>query len=225
MLNLFDTDTSRLDSGLFKICMVIARLGLAYLFFVQLFWKLPTRNFGCGPNFNFPLPAEQNHWTDNDSSGLCYWMGLESIFAAQPRQVLIADMRPAGLPPISVSITPLARINGFLLDNLFIPQIRVFGWLVFLTEFWVFLSMMLGLFTRLGALASLGISTQLYIGLANIPRPFEWEWTYGLMILLSLAMLGAAAGRVFGIDAWLRGKLAGPAERGNRLARIGLLLS
>ena len=225
MVNLFDTQTSRLDSWLFKVCMVIARLGLAYLFFTQLFWKLPTRNFGCGPNFAFPLPAEQNHWTDNDSSGLCFWMGLESIFASQPRQVLVADMRSAGLPPISVNITPLARINGFLLDNLFIPQIRVFGWLVFLTEFWVFLSMILGLFTRLGALASLGISTQLYIGLANIPRPFEFEWTYGLMIVLSIAMLGAAAGRIFGVDAWLRRKLSGPAERGNRLARIGLLLT
>ena len=225
MVNLFDAQTSRLDSWLFKVCMVIVRLGLAYFFFAQLFWKLPTRNFGCGANFNFPQPAEQNHWTDNDSSGLCYWMGLESIFASEPRQVLIADMRSAGLPAISVNITPLAKINGFLLDNLFIPNIRVFGWLVWLTEFWVFLSMLLGLFTRLGALASLGISTQLYIGLANIPRPFEWEWTYGFLILLSIAMLGAAAGRSFGVDAWLRGKLAASAERGNRLARIGLLLS
>jgi uncharacterized membrane protein YphA (DoxX/SURF4 family) len=225
MVNLFDTQTSRLDAWLFKVCMVIARLFLAYFFFTALFWKLPTRNFGCGANFNFPQPAEQNHWIDNDSSGLCYWMGLESIFASEPRPVLIADMRPAGLPTISLDIKPLAQINGFLLDNLFIPQIRVIGWFVWLTEFTAFLSLFLGSFTRLGALAALGISLRLYIGLANIPRPFEWEWTYGLLVLLSIAMLGAAAGRTFGIDAWLRRKLAGPAERGNRLARIGLLLS
>lgn len=225
MVHLFDSQTSRLDSWLFKVCLVMARLFLAYFFFTALFWKLPGRNFGCGANFNFPLPAEQNHWTDNDSSGLCYWMGLESIFASQPRQVLIADMRPAGLPPISIDIMPLAQLNGFLLDNLFIPQIRVFGWLVWLTEFWVFLSMLLGLFNRLGALASLGLSMQLYIGLANIPRPFEWEWTYGFLVLISLAMLGAAAGRVFGVDAWLRRRFSGPAERGNRLAKFGLLLT
>ena len=225
MVNSFDSRTTRLDSWLFKVCMVIARLGLAYLFFTQLFWKLPTNNFGCGPNFAFPLPAKQNHWIANNSSGLCFWMGLESVFASEPRQILVADMRPAGLHPISVNITPLAKLNGILLDNLFIPQIRIFGWLVWLSEFWVFLSMALGLFTRLGALASLGISTQLYVGLANIPRPFEWEWTYGLMIVLSIAMLGAAAGRIFGVDTWLRRKLAAPAERGSRLARIGLLLS
>jgi hypothetical protein len=152
-------------------------------------------------------------------------MGLESIFASEPRQVLVADMRPAGLPAISVNITPLARINGFLLDNLFIPQIRIFGWLVWFTEFWVFLSMLLGLFNRLGALAALGLSLQLYIGLANVPRPFEWEWTYGFLVLLSLAMLGAAAGRSLGVDAWIRRKLAAPADQGNRLARIGLLLT
>jgi hypothetical protein len=224
MVNLFDTQTPRLDSWLYKICMVIARLGLAYLFFTQLFWKLPPR-FGCGADFAFPKPAEQNHWDSNGSSGLCYWMGLESVFASQPRKVLIADMRPAGLPTISLSITPLALLNGILLDNLFIPQIQLFGWLIWLAEFWIFLSMLLGLFTRLGALTAIGVSLQLYIGLANIPRPFEWEWSYGTIVALSIAMLGAAAGRTLGVDAWLRRKLAGPAERGNRLAKIGLLLT
>jgi uncharacterized membrane protein YphA (DoxX/SURF4 family) len=224
MAELFDGHTARFDSRLYRVCMVIARLGLAYLFFTQLWWKLPPR-FGCGSEFNFPKPAEQNFYDSNNSSGLCFWMGLESIYASQPRQVLVADMRPVGLPAISVSITPLANLNAVLLDNLIIPQIAVFGWLVWLAEFWIFLSMLLGLFTRLGALVSIGISLQLYIGLANIPRPFEWEWSYGAIVLLSIAMLGAAAGRVFGVDGWLRRKLAEPAEGGSKLAKFGLLLS
>jgi uncharacterized membrane protein YphA (DoxX/SURF4 family) len=224
MFSLFDSQTTRFDARLYKICIVIARLGLGYLFFTQLFWKLPP-NFGCGSDFAFPTPTEQNFYDTNKSSGLCFWMGIESIFASQPRQVLVADMRPAGLPPVSVSITPLAKINGFLLDQLFIPQIRVFGWLVWLIEFSVFITMLLGLFTRLGALAAIGISIQLYIGLANVPRPFEWEWTYGAIVALSVAMLAAAPGRVLGVDAWLRRKLAGPVEHGNRLAKIGLLLT
>ncbi len=224
MAEVFDGHTARLDSRLYKVCMLIARLGLAYLFFTQLWWKLPPR-FGCGSEYNFPIPAEQNFYDSNNSSGLCFWMGLESIYASQPRQVLVADMRPVGLPAISVSITPLANLNAVLLDNLIIPQIGVFGWLVWLAEFWIFLSMLLGLFTRLGALVSIGISLQLYIGLANIPRPFEWEWSYGAIVLLSIAMLGAAAGRVFGVDGWLRRTLAEPAEGGSKLAKFGLLLS
>lgn len=220
----FDLETPRFDTRLYKVCIVIARILLAYFFFTQLFWKLPPE-FGCGDDFAFPVPAEENYYDTNGSSGLCYWMGLESIYASEPREVLIADMRYADLPKISVNITPLAKLNGILLDNLFIPQIRVVGWLVWLFEFWAFLSLLLGLFSRSGALAALGILTQLYIGLANVPRPFEWEWTYGALVAFSIAMLGTAAGRTFGVDAWLRKKLAGPAERGNWLAKIGLYLS
>ena len=149
MADLFDGQTPGLNSRLYKICMVIARLGLAYLFFTQLWWKLPPR-FGCDSEYNFPKAAEQNFYDSNNSSGLCFWMGLKSIYASQPRQVLVADMRQAGLPAISVSITPLARLNAVLLDNLIIPQIGVFGWLVWLAEFWIFLSMLLGLFHAAG---------------------------------------------------------------------------
>jgi len=87
------------ESRLYKICILIARLGLAYLFFTQLWWKLPPR-FGCANDFAFPRPAQNNSWTDNGSSGLCYWMGLESVFAPQDRRVLVADMRAAGGPDV-----------------------------------------------------------------------------------------------------------------------------
>jgi uncharacterized membrane protein YphA (DoxX/SURF4 family) len=224
MIKIGDEQTTRVDQRFYKICMVIARLGLAYLFFTQLWWKLPP-DFGCANNFAFPEPAEQNHWTANGSSGLCFWMGLESVFAPKPRQVLIADMSPAGLPNVSVSITPLAKINGALLDNVIIPNIQVFGWVVWLAEFWIFISMLLGLFTRLGAFVSILVSAQLFISLANIPRPYEWEWSYGTIILLSIALLGAASGRFFGVDSWLRKRLKAPAERGQILAKIGLFLS
>ena len=186
------------EMKILKICMVIARIGLGYLFFTQIWWKLPP-NFGCANNFAFPQPAAENSYTDNGSSGLCFWMGLESVYAPQSRPVLIADMRSAGLPTISIDIAPIARLNGFLLDHVFIPNIRIFGWLIFLAETWIFLSMVFGLFTRFGGLVAIGMSLQLYIGLANIPRPFEWEWSYGAIVLLSIAMFGAAAGRYFGL--------------------------
>ena len=224
MIKIVDESTQRVDQRFFKITMVIARLGLAFLFFTQLWWKLPP-DFGCANDFAFPQPAEENYWTSNGSSGLCFWMGLESIFADKPRKVLVADMRPAGLPELSVNITPIASINGALLDNIIIPNIQVFGWIVWLAEFWIFLSMLLGFLTRLGAIVSIGVSAQLFISLANIPRPYEWEWSYGTIILLSIALLGAVAGRFFGLDAWVRKRLAEPAERGNVLAKIGLILS
>jgi hypothetical protein len=47
----------------------------------------------------------------------------------------------------------------------------------------------------------------------------EWEWSYHLMILLSLVLLGAASGRFFGLDALLRPRLAAAADDGKRLAK------
>lgn len=220
MIDAANSPTAKWDSRLYKICMVIARFGLAYLFFTQLFWKLPP-TFGCTNDFAFPQSAADNYWTGNGSGGLCYWMGLESIYAPQFRQVLVTDMRPAGLPRIGVTITPIAQLNALLIDNMLIPNIRFFGWVIWLMEFWIFLSMLLGLFTRLGALVAIGVVAQLWVGLANIPRPYEWEWAYGAIFLLSVALLGAASGRFFGMDGWLRRRLAG---RSGLLARTALHL-
>ena len=64
--------------------------------------------------------------------------------------MLVADMRSAGGPDIGVNIKPLAPANALFLDNLIIPGIRFFGWGIWLAEFWIFLSMFLGLFSRLG---------------------------------------------------------------------------
>jgi uncharacterized membrane protein YphA (DoxX/SURF4 family) len=224
MAQLTSTSSHDFDGRLFRICILIARLGLAYLFFTQLWWKLPPY-FGCSNNFAFPQPATENYWTGNGSGGLCYWMGLESIYAPQYRQVLVADMRPAGLPKIGLNITPLAQANALLIDNLLIPNIRFFGWVIWLAEFWIFLSMLLGLFARLGALVSIGIVAQLWVSLANIPRPYEWEWAYGSILLLSIVLLGVAAGRFAGIDAWQRPRWEKAAAGNHRLAKLALLLS
>ncbi|MBW7884877.1 MAG: hypothetical protein H3C34_20000 [Caldilineaceae bacterium] len=206
------------DVRLQKIVIVIGRLGLAYLFFTQLFWKLPP-TFGCVNDFAYPQPAAQNYWDANGSSGLCFWLGMETIYAGQPRQVLVADMKPAGLPKIGIEIQPLAQINAALLDSVVKPYLSVFGWLIWLAEFWVFISMLTGFLTRLGGLVSLGVSAQLFVGLANIPRPYEWEWSYGLMIILSILMLGLGAGRVFGLDGLLRRRFL-PLAGGGFMARL-----
>ncbi len=134
-------------------------------------------------------------------------------------------MRSAGLPTIGINITPIAQLNALLLDNVIIPNIRVFGWLVWIAEFWIFLSMFLGLFTRFGALTAIGMTLQLFIGLANIPRPFEWEWSYGTAVFLAFAMLAVAPGRVLGLDAWIRGKIQMAGGPPKLPARIALWLS
>ena len=124
-----------------------------------------------------------------------------------------------------MDIAPLARLNGWLINVFFQPAIRFTGWLVFLAEAWVVVSLFLGLFSRLGGLVSLGVSAQLMVGLAGISNPPEWEWSYILLVVLSLLMLAFAPGRVFGLDALLRPRLATAAGGGRRLAWLLLRLT
>jgi hypothetical protein len=103
-----------------------------------------------------------------------------------------------------MDISPLAQINAIFIDNVVKPNLGLMGYFIWGAEAWIALSLFLGLFSRLGALVAIGISVQLFVGLANIPSPYEWEWSYGQMVLLSVVMLGVAPGRIFGLDGWLR---------------------
>jgi uncharacterized membrane protein YphA (DoxX/SURF4 family) len=126
---------------------------------------------------------------------------------------------------LGVNIRPLAQLNGAFIDAIVKPNIAWFGYLIFLSEVFIAASMLLGLLTRVGGLVAIGISAQLLVGLGNIPNPYEWEWSYLLIIGLAVLMFGLAPGRFFGLDSLLRPRLQASAERGNRLARLVLLLT
>jgi TQO small subunit DoxD len=106
-----------------------------------------------------------------------------------------------------------------------IPNIRWFGSVIWWSEFFIFASLFLGLFSRVGGLVALGVSAQLTLGLAgiSIPGDYEWEWAYLLMVTLAIMMIGLTPGRIFGIDALIRRALKPSADRGNLLAKLVLL--
>jgi uncharacterized membrane protein YphA (DoxX/SURF4 family) len=207
------------ETRLRQAVLVIARLGMAYLFFTQLWWKLPPR-FGCPADFGFTIAKADtgSRLELQRTSGLCDWLGIERVYSTRPRPLLVAQLEGQAVPHIFLDIHPVARINGLFVESVVMPGIRVWGWVIFLTEAMIVVTLLLGLFSRLGALLAVVMSTQLLVGLAGIPNPPEWEWSYILMVLLSLMLLGFAPGRVLGVDAWLRPRLAEASARGSRLA-------
>lgn len=205
-----------------QVILVIARVGLAYLFFTQLFWKMPP-SFGCPPGFGFTTADASGRL--QRASGLCDWIGVESVWSTRPRPFFVADMSTIGGPTLSINLSPLARLNGLFIDNFVKPNIRWFGYVIWGLEAGIFISLFLGLFTRLGGLVAVLQSGQLWIGLAGISVPYEWEWAYNLMLLMSLLMFAMAPGRILGVDAWLRPRLQGAAGRGSPLVRLLLLLT
>ena len=210
------TSAEQFPAWLPTAMIVIARIGLGYLFFTQLFWKLPP-SFSCPPDFHFTTANANGSLMR--TTGLCDWIGIESVWAQRPHTLLRAG-NYIGLP-----IGWLSRINGVFLDTVVKPNIRWFGWLIWGSEAFIFVSMFFGLFTRLGGLVAIGISAQLLIGLAGISDPDEWEWSYNLIFLLSVLLFTLAPGRMFGLDAQLRPRLQNAAANGNRFARLLLLLT
>jgi len=208
------------EQRLRKVMLVVARVGLAYLFFTQLFWKMPP-DFGCPANFAFTTGSVDSL---QRSSGLCDWIGVENVWADQPRPFFVANLDNKGAPEIKVDLGWAAKLNNVFLENVIMPNIRWTGWLVWGGEAFIFVSLFFGLFSRLGGLTAIAMSGQLMIGLAGISNPYEWEWSYNLMVLLSLPMFAFAPGRVFGVDAWLRPRLKAAAQN-NRLARVLLWLT
>ena len=69
----------------------------------------------------------------------------------------------------------------------------------------------------------MGIAQSMAIFLTLGAAPNEWKWSYFLMMAVHLAVLGFAAGRVWGLDARLRAR-AFSGRRG-RLSRWYLLAS
>jgi hypothetical protein len=208
-----------------KTVIVIGRLALAYLFFTQLWWKLPPR-FSCPADF--AIKTETSPGQYSKSSGLCTWLGYESIFANKPnREILVAELNYAGGPRIALNIGLLARLNGAVVDSIINPNIRVMGYVIWLAEFAIVVLLGLGLFSRLGGLIALGVSAQLLVGLANIaiPGDYEWEWAYNLMVVLSLMMIGLAPGRILGLDALIRRWAVPAAAQGHVLAKIVKVLT
>jgi len=108
------------------------------------------------------------------SGGLRYWMGEMAKYA---------------------SFKPHAS----LVNDLFLPQFNLFALQVWAGETFIAVSLMLGLFTRLGGLLGTLMAINLWLGLYN--RPNEWPWTYFFLILLNGFFFFLRAGRSLGVDA------------------------
>ncbi len=159
--------------------LALIRIFVGYLWFQQLFWKMP-------PTF----------------AGLYVYVVGESQHTFIPGYgSLLQHTFLAGCPSLS---TPAGC-------TAFVPLAAC----VWTAELLVSISLMFGLFTRFGAMLATILSIQLYVGLAYT----GWIWTYGMLVLLALALVAVPAGRRLGADQWLAPRLQA-AGQNHRIARI-----
>jgi hypothetical protein len=157
----------------------LIRIFVGYLWFQQLFWKMP-------PNFAglYPYIIRESQHTIIPGYGYI----LQHTFLS--------------------GCTSLQTATGC---SLYVPLAAG----VWIAELIVAISLMFGLFTRFGAILGSVLAIQLYVGLAYT----EWIWTYGMLVLLCLAITTIPAGRRLGFDQWLAPRLQAAAHS-NRLVRF-----
>jgi uncharacterized membrane protein YphA (DoxX/SURF4 family) len=93
-------------------------------------------------------------------------------------------------------------LQGDLVQAIVLPNIAVFGPLVYATEVFIGASLILGVLTRLGSLLGLLMALNLWLGLYSAPG--EWPWTYAFIIIIHLLFIIDPPGRTLGFDMLLR---------------------
>ena len=118
-------------------------------------------------------------------AGLQYWMQQEADHAA-------------------------IALQGTLVREVVLPNIAVFGPLVYLVELAIGVSLLLGLLSRAGALLGLLMGLNLWLGLYSADN--EWPWTYMFLVMIQAWFIIAPPGRVLGTDALLRHRNSHPSS-------------
>ncbi len=125
-------------------------------------------------------------WTDNLAKGLYTADGLTGFF-----NWLAAPDGNGGA---------LRFYHDFLRASI-APIAGTFATFQMVAEFVMGLGLLLGAFTPLFAVAAMFFFLNLFLAYFGGQ---EWIWTYVLLIMVSLTLALGAAGRKWGIDAWLR---------------------
>ncbi len=159
--------------------LALIRIFVGYLWFQQLFWKMPPGFRGL-----YPYIIRESQHT------------IIPGYGALLQHTFLAGCSSLSTPTGCTAFVPLAAC-------------------VWTAELLVAISLMFGLFTRLGAMLATILSLQLYVGLAYT----GWIWTYGMIVLLALALVAVPAGRRLGVDQWLAPRLQAAGQH-HRLARI-----
>lgn len=90
-------------------------------------------------------------------------------------------------------------LQASLVRTVVLPNSGVFGWLVYLTEALIAVSLILGFLTRPFALLGLAMAVNLWLGLYSAPG--EWPWTYGFLVIIQAWFVIDPPGRYLGLDA------------------------
>jgi uncharacterized membrane protein YphA (DoxX/SURF4 family) len=95
-------------------------------------------------------------------------------------------------------------LQSDFVSGIVLPHILLFGPLVYAIEVAIGVSLMLGVWSRGGALLGALMAINLWLGLYSAPG--EWPWTYMFLIIIQALFVLDPPGRSLGVDAQRRGR-------------------
>jgi uncharacterized membrane protein YphA (DoxX/SURF4 family) len=93
-------------------------------------------------------------------------------------------------------------LQGDLVRDIVLPNLALFGPLVYLWELVIGVTLLLGLCSRAGALLGLLMGLNLWLGLYSAQG--EWPWTYMFLVVIQAIFVIDPPGRALGADILLR---------------------
>lgn len=100
------------------------------------------------------------------------------------------------------------ELHARLVNDVLLAHFYVFAPLVYLTELFIGVSLILGVLTRLAGLAGFLMALNLWAGLYVAPH--EWPWTYFFLVVIMALYTLDPPGRRLGLDALLRARVRLP---------------
>lgn len=98
---------------------------------------------------------------------------------------------------------PTLGIYGDFVQHVVVPHFHLFGWLLLIAEVAIGLSLVLGTFTRAGALLGVMQAVNLLVAQASTP---EGPWIYLAILAANLLVLLTPSNRRWSVDAWRAGR-------------------
>jgi uncharacterized membrane protein YphA (DoxX/SURF4 family) len=111
-------------------------------------------------------------------------------------------------------------LQRHFVKDVVLPNFYFFAPQIYFSEVLIAVTLILGLFSRLGAFIGALMAVNLWLGLYRSPA--EWPWTYFFLIVVQIMFLVQRPGRSLGLDAILLRRKQKLADRGlwGRLVRV-----
>lgn len=174
-----------------------------YVFWLLIIAGIVIAAINLFGNSNQRSIAHLWNWMARFLIGAMWWQ--QSVWKAPPE---FSGLHYWMEEMVKWSSTPLQQwfVKDVILEHyhFFAPQVYGF-------EVLVALSLIIGLFTRLGALLGMLMAINLWLGLYRSPG--EWPWTYFFLIITQIMFLVQRPGRSWGLDAILVERQKDSADR------------